>query len=79
MPRRHWKYGADEIKAMRMQTDPEVYPDVDWQKLPYEKGVSFGEGERQHLGRRQVRPLFTALSFYNQEGQYAVKPGNIRG
>ena len=35
------KYGADEIKAMRMQTDPEVYPDVDWQKAPYEKGVSF--------------------------------------
>ncbi len=51
------KYGADEIKAMRMQTDPEVYPDVDWQKLLMKKGVSFREGERQHLGRRQVRPL----------------------
>lgn len=31
------KYGADEIKAMRMQTDPEVYPDVDWQKLLMKK------------------------------------------
>ena len=26
-------------------------------EAPYEKGVSFREGERQHLGRRQVRPL----------------------
>ena len=36
------KYGADEIKAMRMQTDPEVYPDVDWQKLLMKK-VSLSE------------------------------------
>lgn len=69
------KYGADEIKAMRMQTDPEVYPDVDWQKLLMKK-VSLSEKVSANIsGGGKFARYFTALSFYNQEGQYAVKPG----
>ena len=46
------KYRPEEIEAMRTQSDPELYPDVDWQKLLMNKVSPLGEGERQHLGRR---------------------------
>ena len=69
------KYGSDEITAMRMQSDPELYPDVDWQKLLMRK-VSLSEKVSANIsGGGKFARYFTALSFYNQDGQYAVQPG----
>ena len=69
------KYRAEEIEAMRTQSDPELYPDVDWQKLLMNK-VSLSEKVSANIsGGGKFARYFTALSFYNQEGQYAVHPG----
>lgn len=70
------KYRDDEIDAMRRQTDPELYPDVDWQKLLMNK-VSLSEKVSANIsGGGKFARYFTALSFYNQEGQYSVHPGS---
>jgi len=69
------KYRDDEIEAMRTQSDPELYPDVDWQKLLMNK-VSLSEKVSANIsGGGKFARYFTALSFYNQEGQYSVHPG----
>lgn len=69
------KYRPDEIAAMRNQSDPLVYPDVDWQKLLM-KNVALSEKVSANIsGGGKFARYFTALSFYNQEGQYYVNPG----
>lgn len=69
------KYTDIEIAAMRNQTDPELYPDVDWQKLLM-KTASMSEKVSANIsGGGRFARYFTALSFYNQEGQYKVDPG----
>lgn len=69
------KYRESEMLAMRTQSDPELYPDVDWQKLLMNK-MSLSEKVSANIsGGGKFARYFTALSFYNQEGQYAVHPG----
>lgn len=69
------KYRPDEIAAMRSQTDPFLYPDVDWQELLM-RNVSLSEKVSANIsGGGKFARYFTALSFYNQEGQYKVTPG----
>jgi len=69
------KYRPEEIAAMRSQTDPFLYPDVDWQELLM-RNVSLSEKVSANIsGGGKFARYFTALSFYNQEGQYNVNPG----
>ncbi len=69
------KYRPDEIAAMRSQSDPFLYPDVDWQELLM-RNVSLSEKVSANIsGGGKFARYFTALSFYNQEGQYKVTPG----
>ncbi len=69
------KYTAEQITAMRNQTDPELYPDVDWQNLLMSP-VSISEKVSANIsGGGRFARYFTALSFYNQNGQYRVNPG----
>jgi TonB-linked SusC/RagA family outer membrane protein len=64
-----------ELAAMRNQTDPELYPDVDWQDLIMSP-VSLSEKVSANIsGGGRFARYFTALSFYNAEGQYRVNPG----
>lgn len=71
-----FKYRQAEIDAMRNQTDPELYPDVDWQKLLM-KDLTMSEKVSANIsGGGKFARYFTSVSFYNQEGQYAVRPGN---
>lgn len=68
-------YSDDAIYAMKHQTDPELYPDVDWQELLM-KSVSLSEKVSANIsGGGRFARYFTALSFYNSEGQYRVDPG----
>ena len=55
------KYSNEEIIAMRDGTDPELYPDVDWQDVLMRK---YSMNEKLSVN--------IAMSVYNQEGQYAV-------
>lgn len=69
------KYRPDEIAAMRSQSDPFLYPDVDWQELLM-RNVSLSEKVSANIsGGGKFARYFTALSFYNQDGQYKVNPG----
>ncbi|MDE6779765.1 MAG: SusC/RagA family TonB-linked outer membrane protein, partial [Alistipes sp.] len=69
------KYRPDEIAAMRSQRDPFLYPDVDWQELLM-RNVSLSEKVSANIsGGGKFARYFTALSFYNQEGQYNMNPG----
>lgn len=66
------KYTNDEIIAMRDGTDPELYPDVDWQDVLM-KDFTMNEKLSVNIsgGAKRVK-YFTAMSVYNQEGQYSV-------
>lgn len=68
------KYTEAEIEAMRTQSDPELYPDVDWQKLLM-RDVTLSEKVSANIsGGGKFARYFTALSFYNQDGQYKLNP-----
>lgn len=66
------KYSQDELIAMRDGTDIELYPNVDWQDVLM-KDVTMQEKASVNIsgGGKRVK-YFTAFSFYNQEGQYAI-------
>jgi len=66
------KYQPDELEAMLKGTDPELYPDVDWQDVLM-KDVTQNEKLSVNIsgGGKNVR-YYTAISVYNQEGQYAI-------
>lgn len=70
------KYSNDEIIAMRDGTDVELYPDVDWQDVLM-KDFTMNEKLSVNIsgGAKRVK-YFSAMSVYNQEGQYAVNNGN---
>lgn len=69
------KFGDLELIALRDGTDPELYPDVDWQDLLM-KRLSLDEKISANIsgGGKNVR-YFTAVSVLNQGGQYTVNPG----
>ncbi len=69
------KYTDDELTAMRTGSDPELYPNVDWQKVLMRK-VTLNEKLSVNVsgGGKNVQ-YFAAASFYNQEGQYDIQPG----
>ena len=70
-----FKYTDAEINAMRTQADPELYPDVDWQKVLM-KDLTMSEKVSANIsGGGKFARYFTSISFYNQEGQYTVNPG----
>lgn len=66
------KYSNEEIIAMRDGTDPELYPDVDWQDVLM-RDFTMNEKLSVNIsgGAKRVK-YFSAMSVYNQEGQYAV-------
>ena len=66
------KYRPEELEAMRDGTDLELYPDVDWQDVLM-KDVTQNEKLQVNIsgGGKNVR-YYTALSVFNQEGQYAI-------
>lgn len=70
------KFSQDELNALRDGTDPELYPDVDWQKLLM-KDLAMNEKVSANIsgGGKNAR-YFTAVSVLNQQGQYAINPGN---
>jgi TonB-linked SusC/RagA family outer membrane protein len=69
------KYTEPEIESMRNGSDPELYPNVDWQDLLM-KDVSLTEKASVNIsGGGKTARYFTAISIYNQEGQYDVNPG----
>ena len=69
------KYRDEEIRAMALQTDPELYPDVDWQSVLM-KDLTMSEKVSANIsGGGKFARYFTSVSFYNQEGQYSVNPG----
>ena len=68
-------YLPSEITAMQNQSDPFVYPDVDWQELLM-KDVALSQKVSANIsGGGRFARYFAALSFYNSEGQYKVNPG----
>lgn len=69
------KYTDAELIALRDGTDIELYPNVDWQKVLM-KDVTMNEKFSVNIsgGGKNVK-YFTAISVYNQEGQYKVNPG----
>ncbi|MCM1501961.1 MAG: TonB-dependent receptor [Bacteroidales bacterium] len=70
-----FKYQQAEIDAMRSGIDPEVYPNVDWQKVLM-KDITLSEKVSANIsGGGKFARYFTSISFYNQEGQFAVNPG----
>lgn len=70
------KYTDAEIKAMREQTDPELYPSVDWQDVLM-KNLTMSEKLSVNIsGGGKYARYFTSVSFYNQDGQYRVNPGS---
>lgn len=70
------KYTATEIKGMRSQSDPELYPDVDWQEALM-KDITYSQKLSVNFsGGGKFARYFTAVSFFNQDGQYKVNPGS---
>lgn len=69
------KYTDAELQAMRTGSDPELYPNVDWQKVLM-RNVTLNEKLSVNIsgGGKNVK-YFAAASFYNQEGQYNIQPG----
>ena len=69
------KYSEDELTAMYYGTDPELYPNVDWQEVLM-RDVTLNEKLSVNIsgGGKNVR-YFSAVSVYNQQGQYAINPG----
>lgn len=69
------KYSDDALRAMKYGTDPELYPNVDWQDLLM-KDVTMNEKLSVNMsgGGKSVK-YFTAVSVFNQAGQYDIKPG----
>jgi TonB-linked SusC/RagA family outer membrane protein len=66
------KYTEAELVAMRDGTDLELFPNVDWQDVLM-KDVTQNEKLSVNIsgGGKNVK-YYTALSVYNQEGQYAI-------
>lgn len=66
------KYTNEEIIAMRDGTDPELYPNVDWQDVLM-KDFTMNEKLSVNIsgGSKWVK-YFAAASVFNQPGQYAV-------
>ena len=66
------KYSNEEIIAMRDGTDPELYPNVDWQDVLM-RDFTMNEKLSVNIsgGSKWVK-YFTAMSVYNQQGQYAI-------
>ncbi|MDR1720041.1 MAG: TonB-dependent receptor [Dysgonamonadaceae bacterium] len=70
------KYLDSEIEAMRTGSDPELYPNVDWQELLM-RDISYSEKISVNFsGGGKNAKYYTAVSFYNQDGQYTVNPGD---
>lgn len=70
-----FKYSDAEIKAMRDQSDPELYPSIDWQEVLM-KDLTMSEKLSVNVsGGGKYARYFTAVSFYNQEGQYYINSG----
>ena len=69
------KFRDDELTALRTGSDPELYPDVDWQEVLM-RDVTLNEKLSVNIsgGGKAVR-YFSAVSIYNQEGQYDIQPG----
>lgn len=69
------KYTDAELVALRDGTDIELYPNIDWQKVLM-KDVTMNEKFSVNIsgGGKNVK-YFSAISVYNQEGQYKINPG----
>lgn len=70
-----YKYRPEEIEAMRTQSDPLLYPDIDWQDVLMKSATLSEKVSANISGGGKFARYFTALSFYNQEGQYHINPG----
>ena len=68
-------FSPDELDAIQTGSDLELYPDVDWQDFMM-KNYTMNEKLSVNIsgGGRTVR-YFTAISVFNQEGQYQINPG----
>lgn len=69
------KYSDYALEAMRTGSDVELYPNVNWQDVLM-KPVTMNEKASVNFsgGGKSVK-YFTAISVYNQGGQYTVNPG----
>lgn len=69
------KFTPEELTALQTGSDPELYPNVDWQEVLM-RDVTLNEKLSVNIsgGGKAVR-YFTAVSIYNQEGQYDIQPG----
>lgn len=68
-------FSQSELEAIRVGSDLELYPDVDWQDFMM-KDFTMNEKLSVNIsgGGRTAR-YFTAVSVFNQEGQYHINPG----
>lgn len=70
------KYQQHELDAMQDGSDPELYPNVDWQSVLM-RDITMNEKLSVNIsGGGKTARYFAAVSIYNQDGQYDIRPGN---
>ncbi|MFR9524503.1 MAG: TonB-dependent receptor [Rikenellaceae bacterium] len=66
------KFSDTALEAFRTGSDPELYPDVDWQELLMKQFTLSEKVSANISGGGKSARYFVAMSYYSQEGQYAV-------
>lgn len=64
-------YGSDVINAYRTQSDPDLYPDVDWLKEIYKSHTWNQRANLSVSGGTSIVKYYVSGGFYNEDGLFA--------
>lgn len=66
------KYQPDELEILRLGLDPDVYPNVDWQKKLLKDGALSGKASISLRGGGSTARYFVSGSYFDQAGIFKV-------
>ncbi len=66
------EYSAEELEILRLGLDPDLYPNVDWQKLLLRDGAMTYRGQLSLSGGGNTARYFISGSYLNEQGMYKV-------
>ena len=66
------EYSVEELEILRLGLDPDLYPNVDWQKLLLRDGAMTYRGQLSLSGGGNTARYFISGSYLNEQGMYKV-------
>lgn len=66
------EFQPEELEILRLGLDPDLYPNVDWQKVLLRNGATKNRGELNLSGGGNTARYFISGSYFNEGGMYKV-------